>query len=158
MHCPIGTIGIQQIGNYLQSTPKGSRSRSRPKRTWTKVAEKDCQARNLNKEHALDRSRWRKLIQDMWWSGWVWVGECFFWYRPSRVVPYKEPLNGCVCACVKLLTMYPEKNLMPFAKGYCLCKSSEKLGFRVGFRVRINVRFRVSCQSSVPANRHRYIN
>ena len=21
------------------------------------------------------------------WSGWVWVGECFFWYRPTRVVP-----------------------------------------------------------------------
>jgi len=21
------------------------------------------------------------------WSGWVWVGECFFWYQPTRVVP-----------------------------------------------------------------------
>ena len=40
------------------------------------------------------------------------MGECFFWYRPSwvvpdkrplnrptRVVPYKRPLNGCVCVC-----------------------------------------------------------
>ena len=25
------------------------------------------------------------------------MGECFFWYRPTRVVPYKRPLNGCVC-------------------------------------------------------------
>jgi len=23
------------------------------------------------------------------------VGECFFWYRPTRVVPDKGPLNGC---------------------------------------------------------------
>jgi len=28
------------------------------------------------------------------------VGECFFWYRPTRVVPSKRPLNGCVCVCV----------------------------------------------------------
>ena len=29
-----------------------------------------------------------------------WVGEYFFWYRPTRVVPDKRPLNGCVCVCV----------------------------------------------------------
>jgi len=23
-----------------------------------------------------------------------------FWYRPTRVVPDKGPLNGCVCVCV----------------------------------------------------------
>ena len=27
------------------------------------------------------------------------MGECFFWYRPTRVVPDKRPLNGCVCVC-----------------------------------------------------------
>ena len=48
----------------------------------------------------MDRSKWRKLIKDVWWSGWVWVGECFFWYRPTRVVPDQRPLNGCVCVCV----------------------------------------------------------
>ena len=26
--------------------------------------------------------------------------ECFFWYWPTRVVPDKRPLNGCVCVCV----------------------------------------------------------
>jgi len=26
------------------------------------------------------------------------VGECFYWYRPSRVVPDKGPLNYCVCS------------------------------------------------------------
>jgi len=35
------------------------------------------------------------------------VGECFFWYRPTRVVPDKRPLNCCVGAgvCGKLLNI-----------------------------------------------------
>jgi len=36
---------------------------SRPKRTWKEVVQKDCQARNLNKEDAMDRGRWKKLIK-----------------------------------------------------------------------------------------------
>ena len=31
--------------------------RSRPKRTWKEVVQKDCQARNLNKEDVMDRGR-----------------------------------------------------------------------------------------------------
>jgi len=58
--------------------------------------EKDRQAHKLNKD-AVDRSKWRKPIKDVWWTGWVWVGECFFWYRPTQVVLDKGPLNGCVC-------------------------------------------------------------
>jgi len=27
------------------------------------------------------------------------VGECFFWYWPTRLVPDQRPLNGCVCVC-----------------------------------------------------------
>jgi len=61
---------------------------------------RDCQACKLKKKDAVDCSRWRKFIKDVWWSGWVWVGECFFWYRPIRVVPDKVPLNGCTCVCV----------------------------------------------------------
>jgi len=34
-------------------------------RSWTEVVEKDCQARKLNKEDAIDRSKWRKLIKDV---------------------------------------------------------------------------------------------
>jgi len=34
------------------------------------------------------------------------VGECFFWYRRTRVVPDQRPLNSrcccCMCACVFL--------------------------------------------------------
>jgi len=29
------------------------------------------------------------------------VGECFFWYLPTRVVPDQRPLNGCV-VCVSV--------------------------------------------------------
>ena len=54
-------------------------------------------ARKLNKEDVIDRCKWRKMIKDVRPSGWVWVGECLFWYRPTRVVPDKRPLNGCVC-------------------------------------------------------------
>jgi len=41
----------------------GPRPRGRPKKTWNEVVEKDCQPRKLNKEDAVDRSRWRKLIK-----------------------------------------------------------------------------------------------
>ena len=30
------------------------------------------------------------------------MSECFFWYRPTRVVPDKRPLNGCVCVCMRV--------------------------------------------------------
>ena len=43
---------------------KGARSRRRPKRTWREVVQKDCQARKLNREDAMDCSRWRKQIKD----------------------------------------------------------------------------------------------
>jgi len=41
---------------------KGSRPRGRPKRTWTEVVQRDCQARTLNREDPMDHSRWKKLI------------------------------------------------------------------------------------------------
>jgi len=44
---------------------KDPRPRGRPKRTWREVVEKGCQARKLNKEDAMDRSKWRKLIKDV---------------------------------------------------------------------------------------------
>ena len=71
----------------MEHEVEGPRPRGRPKRTWTEVVKEDCLPRKLNKEDAVDRSKWRKLIKDVRWSGWVWVGECFFWYRPTRVVP-----------------------------------------------------------------------
>jgi len=29
-----------------------------------------------------------------------------FWYRLTRVVPEKGPLNGCVCVCVTVAILY----------------------------------------------------
>ena len=42
---------------------EGSRLRGRPKTTWKEVVQKDCQARNLNKEDAMDHCRWKKPIK-----------------------------------------------------------------------------------------------
>jgi len=44
---------------------EGPRPRGRPKRSWTEGVEKDHQAHKLNKEDAMDRSRWKKLIKDI---------------------------------------------------------------------------------------------
>jgi len=41
------------------------RPRGRPKRTWTEAVEKDYPAHKLNKEDAMDRSKWSKLIKDV---------------------------------------------------------------------------------------------
>jgi len=49
----------------MEHEVEGPRPRGRPKRTWTGNVEKDCQACKLNKEDAVDRSRWRKLIKDV---------------------------------------------------------------------------------------------
>jgi len=48
------------VKKCMEYEVEGSRPRGtgRPKRTWT-----DCQARNLNKEDAMDRGRWKKLMK-----------------------------------------------------------------------------------------------
>jgi len=40
-----------------------SRPRGIPKRTWREVVQKDCQARNFNREDATDCGKWKKLIK-----------------------------------------------------------------------------------------------
>jgi len=42
---------------------KGFRPRGRSKRTWKEVVQKDCHAHNLNREDAMYRDRWKKLIK-----------------------------------------------------------------------------------------------
>jgi len=53
------------VKKYMEYEAEGPTPRGRPKRTWTEVVEKDCQAPKLNTEDAIDRSRWRKLIKDV---------------------------------------------------------------------------------------------
>jgi len=50
------------VKKCMQYEVEGSRPRG-PKRTWKEVAQKDCQARNLNKEDAMDHDRWKKVIK-----------------------------------------------------------------------------------------------
>ena len=91
------------VKKCMEYEVEGPRPRWRPKRTWREVVREDCQARKLNKEDAMDRCRWRKVIKEVRWPGWVWTGECFFWYWPTRVVPDKRPLNGCCwCCCCQI--------------------------------------------------------
>ena len=69
----------------------------------------------MNRVDAVDRCKWRKMIKVVRWSGWVCVGECFFWYRPTRVVPDQRPLNGCVCVCCRFFvpsSIHPSIGLM----------------------------------------------
>jgi len=90
---------MQDRKKCMEYEVEGPRPRERPKRTWREVVKENCQARKLNTEVAMDRSKWRKLIKDVDdQDGCEWVN--FFWYRPTRVVPDQRLLNGCVCVCV----------------------------------------------------------
>ena len=51
------------VKKCMEYEVEGFRPRGRPKRTWKEVVQKDCQTRNLNKEDAMDRGRWKKLIK-----------------------------------------------------------------------------------------------
>jgi len=43
---------------------EGVGPRDRPKKTWREIVEKDCQACGLNREDAMDHSRWMKQKRD----------------------------------------------------------------------------------------------
>ena len=51
------------VKKCMEYEVEGSRPRGRPKRTWKEVVQKDSQALNLNKDHAMDRGRWKRLIK-----------------------------------------------------------------------------------------------
>jgi len=51
------------VKKCMEYEVEGCRPTVKPKRTWRKVVQKDCQARNLNRENAMDCGRWKKLIQ-----------------------------------------------------------------------------------------------
>jgi len=53
------------VKKCMEYKVKCPRPRGRPKRTWREIVEKDCQARKLNKEDAVDHSKWRKFIKDV---------------------------------------------------------------------------------------------
>ena len=52
------------VKKCMEHEVEGSRPRERPKKTWKEVVREDCQARKLNKEDAMDRCKWRKVIKE----------------------------------------------------------------------------------------------
>jgi len=52
------------VKKYVVYEVEGAKPRGRPKKTWRWIVEKDCQARKLNGEDAVDRNRSRKQIRD----------------------------------------------------------------------------------------------
>jgi len=59
----LGKEDTDWVKKCMEYEVEGSRPRGRPKRTWREVVQKDSQARNLNREDAMDRGRWKKLIK-----------------------------------------------------------------------------------------------
>jgi len=51
------------VKKCMEYKVEGFRPRTRPKRTSRQDVQKDCQARKLNREDAMDHSRWKKLIK-----------------------------------------------------------------------------------------------
>ena len=82
------------VKKCMEYEVEGPWPRGRPKRTWREVVKEDCQARILTKEDATDRSKWRKLMKDVWWSGWV------FLLVPSY--PGSLRPKAVVCVCMSL--------------------------------------------------------
>ena len=53
------------VKKCMEYDVEGPRPRGRPKRIWREVVREDCQARKLNKEDAVDRCKWRKVIKEV---------------------------------------------------------------------------------------------
>jgi len=48
------------VKKCMEYEMEGARPKGRPKKTWRETVEKDCKAHGLNREDAMDHSRWRK--------------------------------------------------------------------------------------------------
>jgi len=90
-----------------------------------------------------------KADRDDWWPRWVWVGECFFWYRLTRVVPdkiHRAVKWLCVlCVCILVHEMVIHKMAH---------ESSSKLPFNT-YQSPTCIRHPVqlsSCAEQVPAS------
>jgi len=59
------------VKKCMEYEVEGPKPRGRPKRTWREVVREDCKARKLNKEDAVDRCKWRKMIKGQDGCEWV---------------------------------------------------------------------------------------
>jgi len=53
------------VKKCMEYEVEGARPRGRPQKTWEEIVEKDYQAYGLNREDAMDHSRWMKQIRDI---------------------------------------------------------------------------------------------
>jgi len=58
---PTSSLSTSSLYSTAGLKPRPS---ERPKKTWKEVVREDCQARKLNKEDAMDRCKWRKVINE----------------------------------------------------------------------------------------------
>ena len=82
---------------------EGTRPRGRPKKTWREIVEKDCRARGLNTEDAMNRSRWRKqigMIDDH--DECEWVNFLLVPAHPGCPGQIPQSCKMAVCVCVLL--------------------------------------------------------
>ena len=86
--------------HYMLRSQCALQMKSAAKSAVRKLASGHYQA-ILNTKDAIDRSKWRKLIKDVWWSGWVWVGECFFLVPAYPGSPRPKAVKR-LCVCVSL--------------------------------------------------------
>jgi len=87
------------VKKCIQYKVEGSRGRLEDLERGCTV-EKDCQARKLNKEDAMDCSRWRKLIKGMfdYQDGCEWVN-CFFLVLAHQG-SNRQSVIKWLCVCV----------------------------------------------------------
>ena len=79
------------------------------------------------------------------------MGECFFWYRPTRVVPDQRPLNGrcCCCCCCYCSTCTTGIECSDFTTSSKMCQVfSEKMGLEAGWNCHICLRTEHSTDAS----------
>ena len=50
------------VKKCMEYEVEGARPRGMPKKTWKEIVEKDCKARGLNREDAMDRSKFTVLF------------------------------------------------------------------------------------------------
>jgi len=74
---------------------EGVRSRGRPKKTLSKIAEEDYQAQKLYKEDSVECRKWWKLKMCNNYKGRIWVNWCFFWSQFTNIIVIKDHWMGC---------------------------------------------------------------
>jgi len=52
------------VKKCMENTVEVAIPRDKPKKTWTEIVQKVCQACKLNRENAMDGNRWRKQMKD----------------------------------------------------------------------------------------------